>query len=117
MENLEIAGVLSQMANLLEIQDANPFRVRAYRNAARFVDGYATPMRKLVEAIATFAKDARLFHARSLSVPAYRISSVNKRLLEVEKVLHTGLTALSPVDDRAYTRINRCGHHARIPAD
>ena len=49
MENLEIAKVLSQMADLLEIQDANPFRVRAYRNAARFVDGHATPMRKLVK--------------------------------------------------------------------
>ena len=49
MENLEIAKVLSQMADLLEIQDANPFRVRAYRNAARFVDGHAKPMRKLVE--------------------------------------------------------------------
>jgi DNA polymerase (family 10) len=48
MENLEISRVLSQMADLLEIQDANPFRVRAYRNAARFVDSYATPMRKLV---------------------------------------------------------------------
>jgi len=49
MENLEIAKILSQMADLLEIQDANPFRVRAYRNAARFVDGHATPLRKLVE--------------------------------------------------------------------
>jgi len=48
MENLEIAQVLSQMADLLEIQDANPFRVRAYRNAARFVDGHAKPMRRLV---------------------------------------------------------------------
>jgi DNA polymerase (family 10) len=49
MENHEIAQVLSQMADLLEIQDANPFRVRAYRNAARLVDGHAMPMRKLVE--------------------------------------------------------------------
>jgi len=49
MENLEIAKVLSQIGDLLEIQDANPFRVRAYRNAARLVDGHAKPMRKLVE--------------------------------------------------------------------
>ncbi len=49
MENLEIARVLSQMADLLEIQSANPFRIRAYRNAARTVDGHATPMRKLIE--------------------------------------------------------------------
>ncbi len=48
MENLEISKVLSQVADLLEVQGANPFRVRAYRNAARFVDSYATPLRKLV---------------------------------------------------------------------
>ena len=50
MENLELARILSQVANLLEIQNANPFRVRAYRNASRTVDGHATPMRKLIEA-------------------------------------------------------------------
>jgi DNA polymerase (family 10) len=48
MENLEIAKLLTQMADLLEIQEANPFRVRAYRNAARLVEAHATPMRKLV---------------------------------------------------------------------
>ena len=47
MENLEIAKVLSQMADLLEIQDANPFRVRAYRNAARLVDGHAMASERL----------------------------------------------------------------------
>jgi len=45
LEILEIAQVLSQMADLLETQDANPFRVRAYRNAARFVDSHAVVMR------------------------------------------------------------------------
>jgi DNA polymerase (family 10) len=48
MENLEISRVFKQMADLLEIQDANPFRVRAYRNAARMVAEYPTPLRKLV---------------------------------------------------------------------
>jgi len=35
--NAEIADVLEQIANLLEMQDANPHRVRAYRNGARSV--------------------------------------------------------------------------------
>ncbi|MEX0936197.1 MAG: helix-hairpin-helix domain-containing protein, partial [Gemmatimonadota bacterium] len=39
MENLEIAGRLEELADLLEIGDANPFRVRAYRNAVRTVKG------------------------------------------------------------------------------
>ena len=33
MKNLEIAHIFGNMADLLEIQGANPFRVRAYRNA------------------------------------------------------------------------------------
>lgn len=35
--NPNVANKLEQMADLLELQDANPFRVRAYRNAARTV--------------------------------------------------------------------------------
>ncbi|MBM3184024.1 MAG: DNA polymerase/3'-5' exonuclease PolX [Chlamydiae bacterium] len=35
MDKNEIAQILEEIATLLEIQDANPFRVRAYRNAAR----------------------------------------------------------------------------------
>jgi DNA polymerase (family X) len=37
MENIEIAKAFEQVADLLEIQGANPFRVRAYRNAARTI--------------------------------------------------------------------------------
>lgn len=49
MENVEIAGLLRDVADLLEIREANPFRVRAYRNAVRTVEAHAVPMRKLVE--------------------------------------------------------------------
>jgi DNA polymerase (family X) len=35
MNNLQISAALEQIADLLEFQGANPFRTRAYRNAAR----------------------------------------------------------------------------------
>jgi DNA polymerase (family 10) len=35
VHNSEIAAMLEQLADLLEIEGANRFRVRAYRNAAR----------------------------------------------------------------------------------
>ncbi len=38
VSNLEIAGILIRLADLLEIDDANPFRVRAYRKAARTLE-------------------------------------------------------------------------------
>jgi DNA polymerase (family 10) len=48
MENRDIAAAFSAMADLLEIQEANPFRVRAYRNAARTVAEQTRPLRDLL---------------------------------------------------------------------
>ncbi|MBE0619679.1 MAG: DNA polymerase/3'-5' exonuclease PolX [Burkholderiales bacterium] len=39
MHNADIARVFGEIADLLEIQQANAFRIRAYRNAARVVVG------------------------------------------------------------------------------
>lgn len=39
VQNAEIAAMFDQTADLLELQGDNPFRVRAYRRAARVVDG------------------------------------------------------------------------------
>jgi len=50
MENLDVASVLEELADLLEIQGANPFRIRAYRNAVRTVEGLTRPLRVMVEA-------------------------------------------------------------------
>lgn len=41
MNNVEIAASFDQLADLLEIDGANAFRVRAYRNAARTIEGIA----------------------------------------------------------------------------
>lgn len=37
VQNLAIAGILEEIADRLAIQGANPFRIRAYRNAARML--------------------------------------------------------------------------------
>src|SRR5512141_1186634 len=39
VHNADIARVFGEIADLLEIEQANPFRIRAYRNAARIVEG------------------------------------------------------------------------------
>ncbi len=49
MENVEIAGVLEELANLLEIQGSNPFRIRAYHNAVLTVRGLTRPLAAMVE--------------------------------------------------------------------
>ncbi len=49
MENLEVTGALTELADLLEIQGANPFRVRAYRNAVRTINGLTRSLVSMIE--------------------------------------------------------------------
>jgi len=48
-ENQEIADVLGRVADLLRAQDANQFRVRAYRRAARSVETCEQPVANLAQ--------------------------------------------------------------------
>jgi len=48
MQNADIARLLSDVADLLEISAGNPFKVRAYRNAARTVADHPDPIGELV---------------------------------------------------------------------
>jgi len=50
MQNADVARIFDELADLLEIQGANPFRVRAYRNASRTIES-------LSESVAEIAHD------------------------------------------------------------
>jgi DNA polymerase (family 10) len=45
----DIAAVLTEMANLLDIKGSNPFRVRAYHNAARTIEGLGQGLSGMIE--------------------------------------------------------------------
>lgn len=47
--NSDVARIFNQVADLLEIETANPFRIRAYRNAARTVAGLPKRVSDMVE--------------------------------------------------------------------
>ena len=48
--NTEIAAIFNRIADLLEIQEENPFRIRAYRNAARTIQGLSHSLAEMVQA-------------------------------------------------------------------
>jgi DNA polymerase (family 10) len=76
MTNPEIADVFDEVADILEFQGANPFRVRAYRNGAR-------RMRDLGEPLAAIAADPE----RSFT----DLEGIGKDLAEkIETLLATG---------------------------
>lgn len=50
MENIDVTRTLTTLADLLEIQGANPFRIRAYRNAVNTVNSLSRSLAAMVEA-------------------------------------------------------------------
>jgi len=102
MENLEIAAALKEMATLLEIKgEANPFRIRAYRNAVRTIEEYPVPMRKLLEEgedlteLPAIGKDmashiAELVNTGRLSELEAVAEEVPRSLVEVTRIPNVG---------------------------
>lgn len=49
IHNIEIAAIFNKLADLLEIANENPFRIRAYRNAARVISGLSKNVAVLIK--------------------------------------------------------------------
>jgi DNA polymerase (family 10) len=56
VHNTDIAGIFDEIADFLEIEGENPFRIRAYRNAARTVSGLGSELKDMVAAEADLTK-------------------------------------------------------------
>ena len=48
MDKEQVAAVLTEIGTLLELKGENPFKTRAYHNAARTLEGLAEPLEKVV---------------------------------------------------------------------
>lgn len=48
MDKEQVAAVLEEIGTLLELKGENPFKTRAYHNAARTLEGLAEPLEKVV---------------------------------------------------------------------
>jgi Holliday junction resolvasome RuvABC DNA-binding subunit len=76
-DNQAIAEKLLELADLLEQQNANPFRVNAYRRAAQTVSGHAEQLAKLAE--------------REGSEGLDRLPGIGRSIAQaIEEMLHTG---------------------------
>lgn len=50
MTNQEIAAVFRRLADLMELRDDNPFKIRAYRTAAETIEDTTTPLAEMAAA-------------------------------------------------------------------
>jgi DNA polymerase (family 10) len=94
MENKTIADIFTEIADVLEIQGENPFRVRSYRNAARTIEDMSRSLESLVKADENLEEIPGI--GKSMSEKIREILSTGKchTLEELRSRVPPGLTEL-----------------------
>lgn len=91
MTNEQIAAVFSELADLLEIQQANAFRVRAYRSAARTISSTADSMASLVEADSDLTQFAGIGKDLARQIVEVVRTGKHEKLVELRKEVPQGV--------------------------
>jgi DNA polymerase (family 10) len=114
VSNANISKALSEIAFLLELESANPFRVRAYRNASRVIGGLSLPVTDLL------AKDEDLSKYRGIGkdlaqkIKTYTETGHISLLDELQSRHPKGIIELSQIENLGPKRIQLLHHKLGI---
>ena len=102
MTNADVARVFARLATMLEIDGANPFRVRAYREGARVVESHGEPVEALageegaLEALPGIGKDLAQKIRDVVKTGTTDLYEEMRKKIPVEVVALTELQGLGP---------------------
>jgi DNA polymerase (family 10) len=114
IHNADIAAIFEQIAEILEIENANPFRIRAYQNATRNIQGLGKELATMVEQ----GEDLIRLPAIGKDL-ASKIEEIVKtgKCRSLEKLRHSlpsGLTELLKVPGLGPKRVHAIYHELNI---
>ncbi len=105
--NADIAKMLSQTADLLEIKGENPFKVRAYRNAARLVENSSKDFNKLVKEGFDLTKLPGIGNDLSTYIKEIVTTGKFSKLEELKKEIPAGLVDMLSIEGLGPKRIKQ----------
>jgi len=114
VSNSEIAASFDRIADLLEIQGDNPFRIRAYRNAARTIEGLSQSLAEMVEQGAEL--EALPGIGKDLAAKIREIVTTGglRKLRELEAAVSPGLVDLLKVPGLGPKRLKALRDYLKI---
>ncbi len=107
LSNSEIADIFNRMADILEIKGENPFKVRAYRNAARTVQNLGKSLEDLVESGMDLTKLPGIGADLSEAITEILKTGKFSKLEALKKELPPGLDKLLSIEGLGPKRIRQ----------
>ncbi len=107
LSNSEIADIFNRMADMLEIKGENPFKVRAYRNAARTVQNLGKSLEDLVESGMDLTKLPGIGADLSEAITEILKTGKFSKLEALKKELPQGLDRLLSIEGLGPKRIRQ----------
>jgi DNA polymerase (family 10) len=114
IHNADIAAAFGEIADLLEIQGANPFRIRAYRNAARTVSEFGRDFSTLIASGETIPHLPGI--GADLAAKIHEIATTGKCALQtrLEHELPPTITELLKIPGLGPKRVSALWHELDI---
>ena len=94
MENSTIADLFDEIADLLELRQANPFRIRAYRNAARTIRSLPARLEDLAEQENALSGIRNIGESTAEKIIEILETGTCKRVEELRKKVPAGLPGI-----------------------
>jgi len=107
MTNAQIAKLLKQTADLLEIKGENPFKIRAYRNAARVIENSSKDFEKLVKEGFDLTKLPSIGEDLSKYIKEIVLTNKFSKLEELKKELPSSLLELLSIEGLGPKRVKQ----------
>ncbi len=114
MENPQIARVFEEIADLLELQDGNPFRVRSYRNAARTIKDLSRPLAEMLRQGRNLTELSNIGESTSEKIEEILETGTCQKLEELKKGNPSQLTALLQVPALGAKKVKLIHHELGV---
>lgn len=114
IHNEDIAAVFDEIADLLEIVDGNPFRVRAYRNAALSLRGFGQDLATLLQQGEALPKLPGVGKELESKIREIVATGRSATLDELHRRIPAGLVALTRIPGLGPRRVQALHRHLGI---
>jgi DNA polymerase (family 10) len=114
LHNGDVARAFSRMADLLDIEGANPFRIRSYRNAAQTISGFSGSVADLIEKGEDLRKLPGIGRDLAAKIEELFRTGTLKQLEELEKRINPQLIDLLQIDSLGPLRVKKLRQELKI---